>query len=145
MAHIFIATRYIRCFLFDTRNMPEKKCPEKLIQTHRPKNYTATLLYLISKLGQPARNNFSLCWQLQVNTKLTLFSLVLVWLLFFFLVKKTDKVKLSLLLSEPLEIAAVLWAGFTTILLLLELLLETCSTQRESNLPSIYILHAQGG
>lgn len=75
-----------------------------------------------------------LCWQPQVSPKLTSFP----FFFYFFFFKKRDKAKLSLLLCGPLEIAAVIWAGFTIILLLLELPLGTSSTQRESDLPSIY-------
>lgn len=48
------------------------------------------------------------------------------------------------MLSGPLEIVAVVWAGFTRIFLLLELTLGTCSPQRESNLLSIYLLACLG-
>lgn len=95
---------------------------------------------LLWKSELASDENLPLCWQLQVNTKLIYFSI------FFFVLfwNQRGKVKIYLLLSGHLEITAVTWAGFTIILVLLELLLGDSSTQRESNLPSVYLLTCPG-
>lgn len=75
--------------------------------------------------------------QYKTNILFYFFFFVLFW-------NQRGKVKIYLLLSGHLEITAVTWAGFTIILVLLELLLGDSSTQRESNLPSVYLLTCPG-
>lgn len=75
--------------------------------------------------------------QYKTNILFYSFCFVLFW-------NQKGKVKIYLLLSGLLEITAVTWAGFTIILELLELPLGSSSTQRESNIPSIYLLTYPG-